>query len=93
MGTTRWMTKIQERMAQGAVRQGPDTFQVRVIGRAGRTPVPEVGDMLPGDFTGSGGIGFVVLTAVALDVGLTPGQAGWSGTVAPLLVRRDDPTG
>ena len=91
MTTTRWMTKIQGRMAQGEVRQGPDAFEVRVLGRAGRTPVPDVGDMVPGDFTGSGGIGFVVLAAVRLDTGLEPGQEGWTGRVAPLLVDREEP--
>ena len=86
MATTRWMMKIQERMAHGLVRQGPVTFEVRVVGRAGQTPLPGVGDMVPGDFTGSGGIGFVVLHAARLEAGLHPGQEGWMGTVAPLLV-------
>jgi hypothetical protein len=86
MATTSWMAKIQERMAHGLVRQSPVTFQVRVVGQAGQTPVPDVGDMVPGDFTGSGGIGFVVLHASRLEAGLESGQAGWIGTVAPLLV-------
>ena len=91
MATTRWMTKIQERIAQGAVRQGPEAVEVRVVGRADHTTIPDIGDMLPGDFTGSGGIGFVVLSALPLDAGLASGQAGWTGSVAPLLVSKDDP--
>ena len=86
MATTRWMTKIQERMAHGLVRQSPVTFEVQVVGLAGQTPFPDVGDMVPGDFTGSGGIGFVVLRAERLEAGLGPGQEGWMGTVAPLFV-------
>jgi hypothetical protein len=86
MPTTKWMLKTRERMERGLVRQGPLTFQLRVIGEAGCTPVPEVGDMVPGDFTGSGGIGFIVVEAAPLEEGLAPGQEGWSGSVAPLLV-------
>jgi hypothetical protein len=86
MATTKWMAKTLERIANGLVRQSPLTFEVQVIGRIGHAPVPEVGDMVPGDFTGSGGIGFVVIEAARLDAGLGPGHEGWSGSVAPLLV-------
>jgi len=91
MSTTRWMDKIKERMAQGAVRQGPATFEVRVVGQAGHTLIPEIGDMVPGDFTGSGGIGFGVLDVVRLEAGLEPGQAGWTGRVAPLFADPGSP--
>lgn len=86
MATTKWMAKTLQRMASGLVRQSPLTFEVRVIGRIGHTPVPEAGDMVPGDFMGSGGIGFIVIEAARLDADLEPGQEGWIGSVAPLLV-------
>jgi hypothetical protein len=86
MATSKWMAKTLERMAKGLVRRSPLRFELRVIGEAGHAPVPEAGDMVPGDFTGSGGIGFVIISASRLDTDLGPGQEGWTGTVAPLLV-------